>query len=59
MDKLMDGMDVGVHWVELFPSVKLKNGYVDKKMPPEPTLKNFKLSIKAFKMWNDDIFLSN
>lgn len=28
---------VGVRWVELFPSVKLKSSSVDEKMSPEPT----------------------
>lgn len=26
----------GLHWVELFPSVKPKNSYVDWKIPPQP-----------------------
>lgn len=30
--------DFWVYWVKLFPFLKLKSGYVDLKMSPEPLL---------------------
>lgn len=45
---------VGFHWLQIFPSAKLKNSYANEEMSPEPTLSQLKSQFWVncpFKLW--------